>query len=190
MEKKELLQFIEDRPFDEDSTWFFHATDNDIEKIGTILKEGIKSTSLTGDENPCTLNGKYYISLYNSESINLSQRYEKQVKFIIEKISPYYADREKNTFRYFFINTRIPLRTSNWDGEYQKYLRIDPSKIVGIDYHLASILSRLNDDEIEKEIIFLQNLSTCIREAGRRLPIYDLGTHQEINQDKVLSITL
>jgi hypothetical protein len=89
-----------------------------------------------------------------------------------------------------YINTRIPLRTSHYEGEYQQYLQIDSSKFVGIDYRLSKILPTLLDIEKKVEIDFLKKLVLCIQEVDNNLPIYDLSTKKELNKEKILSLKL
>ena len=90
-----------------------------------ILEEGIKSAHLR-NAKPNQFNGKYYISLYqyNTAADGLNLWLDKYPKFVISDIEPLYADRKKLNLRRIFINTKVPLRTSEWDGEYQQYLLI------------------------------------------------------------------
>ncbi len=191
MDTKEIINYLEDKDIKDDSYWFLHATENDIKIIDSILKEGIKSAYLRNDNKSTGFNGKYYISLFqnNYHSTALCKRFENNVKFIIDDIRPYYVVRESK-IRYFFINTRIPLRTSEYDGEYQQYLKIDSSKFVGIDYHLSRILLNLYKKELIKELDFMKELVYVINENNNSLPIYDLSSHKEINKDKLLSLKL
>ena len=192
MNKREIVEFVENKSFSEDERWFLHATGKDIDTIKKIIDGGILCAHLMNTENSVGCNGQYYISLYKNDhnSRALRQRFEKDVKFIVHGIKPHYAKREKKASRLFYIDTRIPLRTSDWDGEYQQYLRISPDKFIGIDYQLSLILSSLNADEIEDEITFLKSLSLYLKNIGSFLPIYDLASHKEIDKDKVLSIIL
>lgn len=63
MNIEEIIRFIEDKDFEINNNWYFHATSNDVEVIKKILEEGIKSAYLR-NANPKHFNGKYYISLY------------------------------------------------------------------------------------------------------------------------------
>lgn len=190
MDAKEILDFIEDKDIIPDTNWYLHATKNDIETIKKILQEGIKSAYLRGEKGN-HYNGKYYISLYkttDAESLNLWLRY--CPKFIIEGISPIYADRTKIKSRRMFINTRIPLRTSEWDGEFQQYLEIEPSKILALEYSLSNMLSTLDEYNMKEKLIFLKNLVVCLEQIKSVLPIYDLSSNHEFNKQKVLSLKL
>ena len=191
MGNSDILNFIEDKNITVNKNWYLHATKNDIEIIKKILEEGIKSAYLRNQKGN-HFNGKYYISLYkntkNSEGLNSYLR--NNPKFIIDDISPFQADRKKYNFRHIFINTRIPLRMSEWNGEFQQYLKIEPSKIVALEYSLSHILSNSDSSNIEEKLLFLKNIVLCMEQVNRNLPIYDLLSNREINKTKILSLNL
>ena len=189
MNKKELLNFIEDKDISVDENWYLHATKNDLETIKKILDEGIKSAYLQHKKGN-HFNGKYYISLYKSNNATeeLNSWLNDYPKFIVNNISPFYADREKYNSRHMFINTRIPLRTSEWDGEFHQYLKIEPSKIVALEYSLSRILSNSNDSGAKEKLIFLKNMILCLEQLNKDIPIYDLSSNREFNKQNVLSL--
>jgi len=191
MDAKEILDHIEDKDFIPDTNWYLHATKNDVETIKKILQEGIKAAYLRNEKGN-HYNGRYFISLYkhtrDAERLNLWLR--DCPKFIIDGISPIYADRSKIKSRHMFINTRIPLRTSEWDGEFQQYLEIKPSKILALEYSLSNMLSTLDEYDMKEKLIFLKNLFLCLEQINSVLPIYDLSSNREFNKQKVLSIKL
>jgi len=191
MKTNEILNFIEDKDILENDEWYFHATRSDIYTIQKILEEGIKSAYLRNKKGN-HFNGKYYISLYknteDAESLKIWLR--NRPKFIIQDISPFHADRNKFKFRKMFINTRIPLRTSEWDGEFHHYLEIDPSKIVALEYSLSHILFNSHESNIKDKLEFLKNMILCLEKTKRDLPIYDLSSNREINKEKILSLNL
>lgn len=191
MEIKEILNFIEDKDITANDNWYFHATSPDIYVIKKILEEGIKCAYLRNKKGN-HFNGQYYISLYKNieqaESLNLWLN--KCPKFIIQDISPYYADSSKFKFRQIFINTRIPLRTSEWDGEFQQYLEIEPSKIVALEYSLSHILSNSDEFIIKEKLKFLRDIVLCIEQINKYLPIYDISSNREFNKKKILSLNL
>ncbi len=158
MELDDLVSYILDREFIPNKEWYLHATKNDIEVIKCILNEGITSGYLRS-KNGNNFNGKYYVSLYKNidEVKGIKLCCNDNHKFIVNGINPYYADREKDNLRKFFINTRIPLRTSEWDGEYQQYLKISSFNIVGIDYILSN-----NYDNLLERLRFLKEIILCL----------------------------
>lgn len=191
MKTDEIIDFIEDKKINIQKDWYLHATKKDVKIIEKILTEGIKSAYLRGLKGN-HFNGKYYISLYK-ESGNISVLFkflEERPKFVIHNISPFYSNRKKYKLRRIFINTIIPLRTSEWDGEYQKFLRIDASNIIAMEYSLASLLNNpsLSKDEIKSYLNFLKEIILCLQNLQLDLPIYDFWSNREINKEKVLTL--
>lgn len=191
MTEKEILNFIEDKNITQDENWYFHATKNDLETIKKILNEGIKSAYLLNKKGN-HFNGKYYISLYknNNTSRGLNLKFIESPKFIISDIYPYYADRKKYNFRQLFINTRIPLRTSEWDGEFQQYLNIEQDKIIALEYSLSYILSNSENSDIKEKLLFLKEIILYMEQINKNIPIYDLTLNCEINKQKILNLNL
>lgn len=110
--------------------------------------------------------------------------------FILDRINPFYADITKNKTRKIWVNTRIPLRTSEWNYEYQQYLKIEPDKIVTFRYDISDILDT-EDNKLNKEmLLFLQSLIQRMIDMNKDLPVYDLSKNREINKEKVLSLHL
>lgn len=191
MEGIDILNFIEDKDITIDKNWYLHATKTDIETIKKILGEGIKAAYFRNQKGG-TFNGKYYISLYKNtnEAKGLTLYLRDNPKFIIDGISPFYADRKKHNFRYIFTSTRIPLRTSEWDGEFQQYLKIEPCKIVALEYSLSQMLSNKNISNKKERLLFLKNMVLCMEQLNRNLPIYDLSSNREFNKEKILELNL
>jgi len=185
MVNKNLLEFVEDKQIILNENWYYHATKADITTIKKILDEGIKCAYLRG-LNGNHFNGKYYISLCKRNSDSLFLKYQDNPKFIIEGIKPHYAYREKYNLRKWFINTKVPLRTSEWDGEFQEYLIIKPSKIIAIEYSLSTV----NNLDEAKQLYFLKSLLLVLKQRQNNLPIIDALTSREINKEKVLSLHL
>lgn len=150
MNIEQIITFVEDKDFEISNNWYLHATSNNINVIKNILQEGIKCGYLRGEnQRKNHYNGKYYISLYKYNELDngLNHWLDKHPKLVINDIEPLYADRKKIELRYIFVNTRIPLRTSEWDGEYQQYLLIDSSKFVAVGYNLSSILKDIHSSD-------------------------------------------
>lgn len=187
----EIIEFIEDKDFGINDDWYFHATSNDLEVIKKILKEGIKSAHLRNTKGN-NFNGKYYISLYklNTFDNGLNQWLNKYPNFVINKIEPLYANRKKLKLRRIFINTRIPLRTSEWDGEYQQYLLINTSNFVALRYDLSYIFKNTYCSEkmMKDKLQLLRNIILHMHQTNNYLPIYDFSTRKEINKEKLLSL--
>jgi len=89
-----------------------------------------------------------------------------------------------------FINTRIPIRTSEWDGEFHQYLQIEPLKIVALEYSLLHILSNSDEFMMKEKLKFLRDIISCLKEINRDLPFYDISSNCEINKEKILTLNL
>lgn len=198
MNVEEIIQFVEDKDFDINDNWYFHATSNDAEVVKKILEEGIKSAYLRNTKTN-NFNGKYYISLYKYNTLDkgLNQWLDNYPKFVIDNIEPLYANRKKLNLRRMFINTKVPLRTSEWDGEYQQYLLIDTSKFVALGYDLSYIFKEMYcsdksiNEKYQKETLqLLRNIIFYMNQTDNQLPIYDFSTKKEINKEKVLSLDI
>ena len=194
MDIREIIEFTEDKDFEINNNWYLHATSNDSSIINRILDEGIKSAHLR-NSRPNHFNGKYYISLYKHNPMDdgLNMWLVNHPKIVIDDINPLYADRRKLKFRRIFINTRIPLRTSEWDGEYQQYMLIQPNKFVSIGYDLANMLKDTEDNKdniilFKNKLQLLKDVILHMREINHQLPIYDFSSKKEINKEKVLSL--
>ena len=189
MEKNKILNLVEDKEIQKDTSWYIHATQSNIEIVKQILAEGIKCSFLMNRKSN-HFNGKYYISLYKENSgQGLNMFLIDRPKFIVKGISPYYADRDKLKFRRMFIDTRIPLRTSEWDGEFQEYLKIETSKFVALEYSLAYLLTK-SETLPEEKLKFLRDIVIYLKEKNIKLPIYDFSSSKEINKEKVLSLKI
>lgn len=191
MFKEDILNFIEDKPVEQKENWYLHATRIDIEIIKKILNEGITSGCLRSTKGN-NFNGPYYISVFKNDNSaeGLKLWAMNSPKFVISDISPFHANRTKLKFRRIFINTPIPLRTSEWNGEYHQYMRIDPSKIVALEYSLSRILFNSNNVNIKERIEFLRAMILCMKQVNKDLPIYDLSSNHEFNKQKILSLNL
>ena len=190
MRLEEIIEYVEDKDIISNHNWYLHATVDDLDRIRAILSGGIKCNYLLGQPD-LGRNGPYYISLFknSSESTELIGRFEESLKFIVSDIKPHRA-LVNSDFAETFSSTRIPIRSSHYYGEYQQYLRIDPSKFVGLDYSLALIMSRRTTPEKRQTIWFLRDITQSVCEIIPELPIYDLATHKEINKEKVLKLTI
>jgi len=194
MNFEDVIEFIEDKDFQINDSWYLHATSNNAEVVKKILEEGIKASYLRNDDS-YRFNGKYYISLYrhNSPDEGLTKWLANCPKFVIKDIKPLYADRKKFNLRRIFINTRIPLRTSEWDGEYQQYLLIDTSKFVALAFDLSYIFKSdrtINENFKKEHLQLLKNIVLSMNTINYKLPIYDFYTRKEINREKVLSLNI
>lgn len=195
MDLNDIFMFFEDKEIVIDSECYLHATKSNIDTIKSILTNGITAACFRNSKGH-NFNGKHYISLYKNTSGNddLKSYLKDRPKFIIKDIKPLYAKFNSRKCRKIFIKTRIPLRMSEWQGEYQQYLKIEPSNIVALEYNIFYTLKNIspeNDSYVLKEkLLFLKEIILCMKEMNIKLPIYDLSLYREYNKEKILSLNL
>ena len=151
MEKKEFLDYIEDKSMKIEKNWFFHATERDIVTIEKILSEGIQCAYLRNDKSKQGYNGKYYVSISKKTNVPKSvyNLYKFLPTFIIDGIKPIKADSKNKSFD-CFAETLLPLRTSSKKDEYHAFLKIDSSKVIAIGYSLCHMLEPNHNFDIYK----------------------------------------
>lgn len=190
MEKKQFLDYIEDKIIKIENDWFFHATDRDIITIEKILYEGIKCAALRKEKSQQGYNGKYYVSI--SKKTNNPQSvynlFEHLPIFVIKGINPIKAD-DKNRIFAPFTETILPLRTSSKADEYHAFFKINSSKIIAIAYNLYHTLESEYDFDIYK-LCFLKDLILLLEKLEKDIPIYDLVSKRQINKEKVKSLKI
>lgn len=193
MDIDNLINYVEDEDISINENWYIHATADNVDVVKKILENGIKCAYLRGLKGN-HFNGKYYISLYkpNTGNKGLKEWLSGNPSFVIEGINPVYANRRQLNLRRIFINSKIPLRTSEWDDEYQQYMFIEPSKFVALGYDLYYALHDIHCDDkmIKEKLILLKKILIYMNDANNKLPVYDLSTKREINKDKILSLHL
>ena len=82
-------------------------------------------------------------------------------------------------------------RVSEFDDEYQKFLKVPKKYIVGIRYNLYKILIECSTTEIIKQnLLILKQIINDLRKSGVDLPIIDLSNSTLINQEKVLRLKI
>ena len=164
----------------------------DLELVKEILQNGLKSAHLRGEKRGGLYNGKYYISLNkrNEDPDSSFNQYAKHhdIRFIFDNINPIHAKFNFDIF-FMFCNTIIPIRSSGWEDEYHAFGKVEPSKIVALEYSLHYMTKEGYRFDKEK-LIYLKQVILCLKELKKDLPIYDYTSNKEYNKDKVLSLNL
>lgn len=193
-----LIEKIEsiETPCARDLNWYYHGTCKDIEGIKAILKEGIKCGYLLGQESNIN-NGRYFISL--SKDIGAQKdhssfySYRTVINIIIDDIKAH------KCIKYFSLlpylgDTRLPIRFSGWDDEFQAYKIIEPDKFIGIQCPLYYwVKSYLDGGTTNWFLVNLKKLIIAMKALENTLPLYDYsrldGTSvHQINPDRFLEI--
>ncbi len=191
MNKNELINYLEDKKIVISNRWYFHATTN-VNSFNDILHDGIKANILLGRKGQ-GYNGKYYISLfkYRYVSNSLLKYISGCPKIVVKNIFAFYADNDKQ-YRDIYNNTLIPFRTSCWDGEYQKFLKVSPNKFCAIEFSLSYLLKEkvINDEDINQKLDYLNKIIMSMEGFERELPLIDLSSKREINKSKVKSLII
>jgi len=188
MNSKEILDYIEDKDFKFNKKWFYHATNYNISIIKNILVNGIKCAYLRKESSSGGYNGKYYVSLGSvcDKNNEIYKNFNRFPKFIINGISPI----KTNQINFgLMTETILPFRHSFYEGEYHKFLKINSSKIIALEYSLSNMISGNIEYDIQ-QLKFLKELVMCIDDLNKDLPIYDFFSNKEINKEKVRYLTL
>ena len=184
----EVLSFIENVPIVLSNNYYYHAFVYDHDAFVNMINEGIKSPiylNRSGEGH----NGLFYVSL--SKNLNcVDSIYDKLSSlpmFIInEKI---WAIKAKNALSPSFSLKRspLPIRYSEYDDEYQKFLKVKPKDILGIQFNL---FTNVDDSNIRYSIAVLQAIISDLEHEGNNMPIIDGITSRMINKGKVMSLNL
>ena len=193
MNWKKTIDYIQDKPININDNWYYHSMiKEDLELVKEILQNGLKSAHLRGEKRGGLYNGKYYISLNkrNEDPDSSFNQYAKHhdIRFIFDNINPIHAKFNFDIF-FMFCNTIIPIRSSGWEDEYHAFGKVEPSKIVALEYSLHYMTKEGYRFDKEK-LIYLKQVILCLKELKKDLPIYDYTSNKEYNKDKVLSLNL
>ena len=195
MRYNEIVKYIEDEEYKIDKDYYYHAFNYNKMMFQNMITEGIKSPILLGINNP-GYNGYFYVSLMKKMSCNHSiyKLFAKSPKFIIsENIKTLKTTKPSNTISYpsLITNSFLPFRRSEWDDEYQKFLRILPKDILGIEYNLCANFDNYSKDYLKKkDLIILISIIKSLELKRLDLPIIDSSSGSKINKEKVKNLQL
>lgn len=193
----EQIRSIELKVINKDPEWYYHGFNYKRSDFMDMLVCGLKCSNKL-DIKSCGTNGKYYISLtkdipnkLNSESAYMYMKFTHPM-FILDNIKAYKCTDENE--RIPFINSKISLRYSIWDDEYQAYSIITPNHFVGIESPIEDLVHNLDYSENIALLKDLRNMIITMNELGINLPIYDSsyelsGQLYEIDKEKYLHLS-
>lgn len=156
---------------------YIHFTEFNLEIIESIFKNGIMSSySLQKNgiykEAGIGNNGKYYISLtrntdYQNSAFKLFKHNPNNIG--IEVISDCAIKTKKSNF-FLFTNTKLPIRYSIYDDEWQTKEIIYPTKFISLYYPLNFVY-----DLYEKDTEYLMYISEKIDKVKKLMQLYNIN---------------
>lgn len=191
MDYSNIIDWIEDESIILPSDVYYHAFSYEQESFINMINEGIKSHILLGT-NAQGMNGYFYVSLSKNEKCEFSiyERLNHLPMFVIaNKIRTIKTRnfRRYNSYPGWMINSPLPFRGSEYDDEYQKFLKVSPSDILAIQFDMYSYL-QYND--IKTRLLILKSIINDLNSQEICLPVVDGSTFKKVNQEKVLSLKL
>jgi hypothetical protein len=163
---------------------FIHFTEFNLDTIESIFKNGIMSSynlQKNGIYKDAGIgnNGKYYISLtkntnYQNSAFNLFKHNPNNIG--IEVISNY-AIKTKKINCFLFTNTKLPIRYSIYDDEWQTKEIITPDKFISFYYPLEFIY-----DLYKKDTNYLNYISEEINKIKELMKIYNINIPLNTNE--------
>lgn len=132
-----------------DSNWFYHGFSlslyNEAGEFKSMMEDGLLCQALRHTKD-AGCNGYFYVSVskivdcanYDSSYLTITSR---MPAFIIEGLKPikthYYCP---IAFKYTFL----PIRYSPYDDEYQKFMRVDSCKLIGLQMSIKELELYIN----------------------------------------------
>ena len=158
---------------------YIHFTEFNLETIENILKNGIMS-KYTLEKNGIYKNvgigsnGKYYISLTKANNSNgIFKLLKNNPNFIGFEIMSNTTIKAKKSNCFLFINTKLPIRCSIYDDEWQTMDTILPNDFVSLYYPLDFIYTKYNNDLEYLKIISkkIADINKLMQQHNINIPI-------------------
>lgn len=177
-----------------DSTWFYHAFYPNEKDITDMLTDGIKAPILLGKKKSNGgNNGLFYVSVCKRLKTRPDYRHAYSMfrdspMFIIEGINPIKCN--ISLLSSICMNTPLPFRNTSYEDEYQQFLKISCTNIIGIQLKLLRLVGYDNIEALK----MARELISVITSINSDLPIYDYslenaGLIKEIDKELFLSLT-
>ena len=186
----DIIKNIEDELIEINKNFYYHAFKYDKYEFINMVTYGIKSPILLGKAGNGN-NGNFYISLSKNEECenNIYIKLSNNPMFIINPDIKTIKVRnfiKSGHFPNFFMPSPFPLRESEYDNEYQKFLKVKSKDIIGIGYNL----SETTKDDIKIKLSILKQMIEILESKKISIPIFDISSSTRINERKVLSLNL
>ena len=190
----ELINYIEDTHILYDNP-YYHSFEYNKDDFINMITEGIKSPILLGKPGGGN-NGKFYVSLSKHENCEYSiyDKLNSNPMFVIDRNLKTLKTRnfiKKGYYPISFMQSPLPFRESEYDDEYQKFLKVSPKYILAIQYNIFSNCEQHNDNSyIKQHLLILTQIIKDLESLEINLPIIDSSTSTKINKEKVLSLKI
>ena len=190
-----IINYIEDAPIINYDNTYYHSFQYNKEEFINMITEGIKSPILLrkpGGGN----NGKFYVSLAKQEKCEYSiyDKLNSNPMFVIDGNLKALKTRnfiKKGYYPISFMQSPLPFRESEYDDEYQNFLKVSPKYILAIQYNIFSNCQQHNDSNYTKQqLLILREIMKDLESQKINLPVIDASTSTKINKEKVLSLKL
>lgn len=184
----EVLSFIENVPIVLSNNYYYHAFVYDHDAFVNMINEGIKAPIYL-DKSGQGNNGLFYVSLSKNLGCkdSIYDKLNSLPMFIInEKI---FTFKTKNGLppTFSLMKSPLPIRYSDYEDEFQKFLKVKPKDILGIQFNL---FSNVDDSNIRYSMAILQSIINDLENENSNMPIIDGVTSRMINKNKVMSLNL
>lgn len=159
-----------------DDNWYYHGFELNyaigIRDFQNMINKGIFCQYLRHIKESGYRNGLFYVSLskivdcpqYNSSYLSITSKFP---AFILDNIKPIKAKmRGISIFDYSIF----PFRTSSYDDEYHKFLKVNPDNIIGLQLSLQEIADCI--DAKYKYICVLADILDYLVSIETSLPFY------------------
>lgn len=170
----EKIDKVEYQAIEKNPEWFYHGFDAAFTE--QILSEGILAKKYLDFPWPnFGLNGKHYISIAKDTNApgNALNRYKTIGPLAIIDGIKVIKCRKYKPYQ-IFNHTRIPLRYTAWEDEYQVYGKIPKDNIIGIESMLYYWIEHQNTFYLKK----FRNMLETMEKMGIDLPIYDYSREE------------
>lgn len=190
MNYDDLINYIEDESIKMFQEPYYHAFQYDKEQFVKMLTEGIKAPILLGKRGDGN-NGLFYVCLSQNKGLEKSiyDKLNNNPMFVINGNIKTIKSRNfirTGHYQMDFMQTPLPFRESQYDDEYQRFLRISPRKFLAIQYNIFSNYQQNhNPDYIGEQLIILKQMIDILETHKIYLPIIDGSTMTKINKTKV-----
>jgi len=195
MDYNDIIHYIEDKPIILFDNPYYHSFQYKKEEFINMITEGIKSPILLGKSGGGN-NGKFYVCLSKNERCENSiyDRLSSNPMFVIDGNIRTIKTRNFLKQGYCpisFMESPLPFRESEYDDEYQKFIKVLPKHILAIQYNIFSNYKQYNNSDYTKhQLLILKQMIKDLESQKIYLPIIDASTSTKINKEKVLSLKL